>query len=139
FLKPGFQRALFVSESLRQDALAQAPQLFRARSEVVYDGVVVPPPPVDDERMALRRELGLPLDRAIVVLAGQIAEVKGIWDYIDAAQISSARSVPLLFAVLGDDLRNNGALRIEAERVVRERGLADVVRFLGFRPNAQRL
>jgi glycosyltransferase involved in cell wall biosynthesis len=139
FLKPGFHRALFVSNSLRIEALKEAPDLFTERSEVVYDGVMVPPLVTEGERRDLRDELGLPVDRTIVVLAGQVAEVKGIWDYIEAARILSERRLPVQFAVLGDDLRNNGALRRDAERVVRERGLSDVVRFLGFRPNAQRL
>ena len=139
FLKPGFSRALFVSDNLRADALKEAPNLFEGRSQVVYDGVVVPPLLDENGRRQLREELGLPLDRTVVVLAGQVSEVKGIWDYLDAAQIVSARGLPVLFTVLGDDLRNHGALRREAERVVEERALSSVVRFLGYRPNAQRL
>jgi glycosyltransferase involved in cell wall biosynthesis len=74
-----------------------------------------------------------------VVLAGQVAEVKGLWDFIEAASLLVKRGAPVSFVVLGDDLRNRGALRIEAEQVVRDRGLSDAVQFLGFRPNAQRL
>jgi glycosyltransferase involved in cell wall biosynthesis len=139
FLKPGFNRALFVSESLRTDALKEAPDLFNERTEVVYDGVIVPPLVDKPTTRQLREELGLPEDRIVVVLAGQVAEVKGIWDYIDAAEILAARGLPVVFAVLGDDLRTKGAVRRDAERVVQERGLSEVVRFLGFRPNAQRL
>jgi glycosyltransferase involved in cell wall biosynthesis len=139
FLKPGFARALFVSGGLMSEALAEAPALFDAKSEVVYDGVKVPPAIDAQERRNLRSELGLPAEGVVVVLAGQVAEVKGVWDYIDAAAMLVARGVPVSFAVLGDDLKNNGALRIEAERVVRERGLGASIRFLGFRPNAQRL
>ena len=139
FLKPGFRHALFVSDALRAEAVREAPHLFESRSEVVYDGVHVPPEVTVDERARLRAELGLPSDRTLVVLAGQVAEVKGLWDFIEAASLLVNRGAPILCAVLGDDLRNRGALRIEAERVVRDRGLADAVRFLGFRPNAQRL
>jgi glycosyltransferase involved in cell wall biosynthesis len=139
FLRPGFARALFVSGDLRADALRHAPELFEARSEVVYDGVQVPPLAGDAERLSLRQELGLPAGQTIVVLAGQVAEVKGIWDYIEAAAALIGRGVPVSFAVLGDDLRGQGALRREAERAVRDRGLASHFHFLGFRPNAQRL
>ena len=139
FAKPGFVKALFVSDSLRSDAVAEAPTIFGGRSEVVYDGVHVPPLVDADERRRLRSELGLPLEGTLVVLAGQVAEVKGLWDYIDAAALLLQRGVPVTFAVLGDDLKNQGALRIEAERVVGERGLAASIRFLGFRPQAQRL
>jgi glycosyltransferase involved in cell wall biosynthesis len=88
------------------------------------------------ERRRLRAEIGLPSDGVIVVLAGQVAEVKGLWDYLDAASIIAARGLPISFAVLGDDLKNAGALREKAEGVVRERGLGGVVKFLGFKPNA---
>ena len=139
FLKPGFARALFVSDSLRSDAIAEAPALFTAKSETLYDGVHVPPLVDESTRAELRRELGLPLDRTLVVMAGQVSEVKGIWDFIDAVQLLAGRGVPASFVVLGDDLRNQGKLRREAEQVVRDRGLSDVVHFLGFRPNAPRL
>ena len=140
FLKPGFSRALFVSGSLRDDALGVAPHLFDgARSQVLYDGVHVPALATDADRAALRQELGLRLDQTLVVMAGQIAEVKGIWDYIDAGQMLVARGVPVSFVVLGDDLKNNGELRRHAEQVVRDRGLSSTFTFLGFKPNAQRL
>lgn len=139
FLKPGFRRALFVSGDLRDDAVRVAPDVFANCSDVVHDGVEVPPVASEDERRRLRDELGLPHDRAIVVMAGQVAEIKGIWDYIAAAALVAERHLPVLFVVLGDDMRNNGALRIQAEREVQARGLSDVVRFLGFRPDARRL
>src|SRR4029077_11073052 len=129
FLKPRFARALFVSADLRADAIAHAPEVFDARSEVVYDGVQVPPVADDSARRALRLELDLPLDRPLVVMAGQVAEIKGIWDYIEAAAILHARRVPLLFVVLGDDLKNRGETRIKAEQIVRDRGLSETVRF----------
>ncbi len=47
-------------------------------------------------------------DRTLVVLAGQVSEVKGVWDYIDAAQLLAGRGAPVSFVVLGDDLRNHG-------------------------------
>src|SRR5204862_7525546 len=52
FLKPGFSRAFFISESLKAEALAEAPGLFKHKSEVVYDGVVIPP--LVDERTRQR-------------------------------------------------------------------------------------
>ncbi len=139
FLRAGFVRAIFVSASAHAEGIADAPDVFDGRSEVIYDGVHVPPEPSDAERNSLRRELGLPLERTLVVMAGQVAEIKGIWDYIEAATLLSARGVRASFVVLGDDLRNNGRLRREAEAAVRARGLTETVTFLGFRPKAQRL
>lgn len=139
FLKPGFERALFVSEALRAAALVEAEEVFRDRSEVVYDGVPVLPACGDEERLRLRRELGLPVDQPVVVLAGQVSEVKGVWEFVAAARILADRRRSVCFAVLGDDMKNNGALRLEAEREVQRGGIADRVRFLGFRPDAARL
>lgn len=136
FLKPGFSRAIFISSSLRDEACAAAPGLFDARSDVVYDGVGLPPETNDAEQARLRAALDLPSDRVIVGLVGQVAEVKGLWDFIDAAAIAVARGLPVLFVVLGDDLRTKGVLRRQAEQAVQDRGLSAHVRFLGFRPNA---
>jgi glycosyltransferase involved in cell wall biosynthesis len=139
FLRPGFRHALFVSHALRNDALACAADLFADRSEVVYDGVHVPPPLDEAKCLALRDELGLPRDATLVVMAGQVTEIKGIWDFIDAAARLVAARIPVKFVVLGDDLKNRGATREQAEAIVHERGLSDAFFFLGFRPNAQRL
>jgi glycosyltransferase involved in cell wall biosynthesis len=136
FLKPGFEHALFVSADLRNGALAAAPDLFGPRSEVVHDGVLLPAMSSDDERRRVRETLGLPLDRPVVALTGQIAEIKGIWEFIDAAEILLSRGVGVSFAVLGDDLKGQGALRRKAERVVSEKGIGGGVTFLGFRPDA---
>ena len=68
-----------------------------------------------------------------------MAEVKGIWEFIEAAGILAERRLPVTFAVLGDDLKGKGAVRQQAERIVAQRGLQDVVRFLGFRADAPRI
>jgi glycosyltransferase involved in cell wall biosynthesis len=139
FLKPAFAHSLFVSDDLRRGANEEAPNVFAERSETVYDGVDIPPLADETQRQALRRELNLPLDATLVVMAGQVAEIKGIWDYVDAAERLIRSGVPARFVVLGDDMKNQGALRLKAEEAVRERGLSAAFHFLGFRPNAQRL
>ena len=139
FTKPGFSRALFVSEALRTDATAEAPAVFAGRSEVVYDGVLCPPLVDDAAIHALRKELDLPTDSVLVLMAGQVAEVKGLWEFIEAASMLVARGLPAHFVVLGEDFKGKGALRLQAEQMVQARGLAEKIRFLGFRPNAPRL
>lgn len=138
-LKPGFTRALFVSAALRDLALVEAPALFGDKSEVIHDGVRLPDLPDPAARERLRGELGLPAHRTVVALTGQISEIKGIWEFIDAAALLVAAAVPAFFAILGDDLKGKGALRVKAEEVVKAKGIADHVRFLGFRPDAPRL
>lgn len=139
FLKPGFQHAMFVSAALRNEAIADAPALFGERSEVVHDGVRLPDVAGDAARARLRQELGLPADGPVIAFTGQVSEIKGIWEFIDAAEMLVRRGVPAVFAVLGDDLKGKGELRRQAEQRVAGRGLAGRFRFLGFRPDAPRL
>ena len=136
YLKSGFRRALFVSDALRRDAEAVAPALFANRSEVVYDGVSIPPIPDATERVLRRSQLKIPSDRPAVLLAGQVIAIKGIWDYIEAAKLLVERGARATFAVLGDDLKGHGATRRDAEGRVKALGLEEHVRFLGFRPDA---
>jgi glycosyltransferase involved in cell wall biosynthesis len=139
FLKPGFTRAIFVSHAIQHESMEAAPEIFAQRSEVIYDGVGAPVRLDDRERGAIRRELGLDAHQAVVALIGQIAEVKGIWDVIDAAEILDAHRVPVQFAIVGDDLKGRGALRVEAQRRVEAKGLGSRVRFLGFRRDVARV
>lgn len=139
FLRPGFDRALFVSDALRSDAMAVSPALFGGRSDVLHDGVVLPEPADDATRSALREELNLPAHEPVVALTGQVSEIKGIWEYVEAARLVAARGLPATFAVLGDDLKGHGALRVAMESLVQEYGLTDRFRFLGFRTDAPRL
>jgi glycosyltransferase involved in cell wall biosynthesis len=139
FLSAGFARALFVSRWLLVDAAAEVPDLFRDRSEVLHDGVEQQAAWSAERSAACRRALGLPLDTVVVALTGQIAEVKGIWEFVEAARMLAARSDRLHFAVLGDDLKTNGELRRVMEARVRDAGLAARFSFLGFRPDAPQI
>lgn len=139
WLKPGFRRALFVSDYLRRDAESVAPALFANRAEVVYDGVQLAGLPAPGERAARRLELGLPADRPAVVIAGQVIEIKGIWEFIEAAALLKSRGVRATFVVLGDDLKHQGETRRQAESKVAALGLGEDFRFLGFRSDAPAL
>jgi glycosyltransferase involved in cell wall biosynthesis len=138
FLRPGFDRALFVSRALQDDARTASP-IFEGRSDVLHDGVQLPPLVNLPGRLALKRELGLPLDRTVIALTGQVSEVKGIWEFVEAAALLGASDVPAHFAVLGDDLKGNGALRVTMQQKVAAAGLSDRFTFLGFRTDAPRL
>ena len=84
FLRPGFSLALFVSRALMKESVEDAPEVFGSRSEVLHD-CVAPQPEWSTEEIASHRDhLGLPRDAIIVALTGQIAEVKGIWDFVEA-------------------------------------------------------
>ncbi len=130
---------MFVSEALRADALAASPPLFAGRSDVLYDGVALPDAISEDARLELRRSLDLPDLTPVVALTGQVSEVKGIWEFVEAARLLISRGVAATFAVLGDDLKGHGALRREMEQRVAEYGLTPHFRFLGFRNDAPRM
>jgi glycosyltransferase involved in cell wall biosynthesis len=74
-----------------------------------------------------------------VGLTGQISEVKGIWDFVEAAALVTSGGAAACFAVLGDDLKGAGALRQAMEQRVAALGLSSRFRFLGFRPDAPAL
>jgi len=138
FFRPSFSMAIFISESFRAEALQEAPDVFPPeRATVVYDAVERPRQWTDTERAAQRERLGLPADRPVVAITGQVAEVKGVWEFVEAA--SRLRDTSAVFAVLGDDLRTQGAVRREMEARVAALGLADRFTFLGFRGDAPEL
>jgi glycosyltransferase involved in cell wall biosynthesis len=139
FARPGFSLALFVSSYLLDAARSEAPSLFEGRSEVLHDGVELQSTWSDDERVRCRRELGLPDDAIIVAMTGQIAEVKGIWDFVDAARILARRGPDPLFVVLGDDLKEAGKMRRAMEERVAALGLTNRFAFLGFLRDAPRI
>lgn len=139
YLKPGFAQALFVSHALRRDVEAASPAIFDGRARVVHDGVVPMTLPEEVQRAAGRVSLQIPDDRPAVVIAGQVVAIKGIWDFIEAARILVERGVRATFVVLGDDLKEHGRTRREAEARVEALGLRAHFRFLGFRPDAPAL
>jgi glycosyltransferase involved in cell wall biosynthesis len=81
----------------------------------------------------LRRSLEIEVTSQIVTIVGSISERKGHRDFLDAARLILARRPRTLFLVLGDDLEGNGAYRLVMEEHARACGIADRVRFLGFR------
>jgi glycosyltransferase involved in cell wall biosynthesis len=137
FFRPPFSLAIFISESFKADALREAPELFADKATVVYDAVELPRMWDAPERAARRQQLDLPLDRPVVAITGQVSEVKGIWEFVEAAD--RLRHTNAVFAVLGDDLRTQGALRRDMEAKVLALGLHDRFRFLGFRRDAPAL
>jgi glycosyltransferase involved in cell wall biosynthesis len=139
FLRSGFSRALFVSQALLTHALDQARDVFEGRAEVLHDCVEPQAPWSAEEAIQCRRELDLPEDRVIVAMTGQIAEVKGIWDFVEAARILASRESEPIFVVLGDDLKTEGKTRRAMEDRVSALGLSARFKFLGFRRDAPRM
>ncbi len=78
------------------------------------------------DRRALRKELGLPLDRTIVVYAGTHGHVHGVEQIVEAAR--TLRDEPIYFLMIGD-----GVGKAEAVRRARTYGLENI-RFLASQP-----
>ena len=64
--------------------------------------------------------------------------MKGIGDFVAAAEILLKRGPDPPFVVLGDDLKNGGATRRAMEARVAAAGMSGRFRFLGFRKDAPR-
>lgn len=118
-------RLLAVSEDTRRAFLDQG---YPAdRTETVPNGIQLP---VEDTSNGLRAELRIPPGAPFVGEIARLCDVKGQRELIQAA----ARIPELHVVLAGDDLESGGAYRewliAEAERA----GVADRVRFAGFRP-----
>jgi glycosyltransferase involved in cell wall biosynthesis len=136
FLRPGFTRAIFVSEDQRRTAIGEAPDLFDGRSEVLHDCVERQEVWTTEQRAHVRRGLGLSETATLVAMIGQVAEVKGIWDFVEAARMVARDNPSSHFVVVGDDLKTHGAVRRAMQERVAALDLAPRFSFLGFRADA---
>ena len=85
-------------------------------------------------RGSLRRELGLEPEASVITLAGRLAPVKDHRLFLAAARLVLAARPRADFLVVGD-----GEERPSLEREARTSGLADAVRFTGWRDDLDRV
>jgi glycosyltransferase involved in cell wall biosynthesis len=78
-------------------------------------------------RFEARATLGLPLDRPLVIAVQRLVRRKGLELLIDAAEELRRNQVDVLIAIAG-----HGPLAPELAERIRERGLEEYVRLLGF-------
>jgi glycosyltransferase involved in cell wall biosynthesis len=136
--KFGAERHLYISHSLMEELTSRSERLRSSPRAVVYDGVPVPPAQSARDVAVARGSLGLPVDRVIVLFAGQVIEVKGVEDLLRAWTLlppGSRGRAELLIA--GEDAQTQGAYRRKMESLAQELGVA--ARFLGFRKDVQQL
>jgi glycosyltransferase involved in cell wall biosynthesis len=81
-----------------------------------------------------RRELGVDDQRPLVGIVARLVPIKRHEDFIAASALLAARIPDALFLVVGD-----GERRAELEALVRRLGLAERVRFLGWRHDLDRI
>ncbi|WP_164103329.1 glycosyltransferase family 4 protein [Candidatus Laterigemmans baculatus] len=135
--KFGAEQHLFVSNSLMELLCDRSAKLRMSPRTVVYDGLPIPDVPTEADRQQAKQELGLPVDKVVVLFAGQIIERKGVADLLRGwAALPDGSRARADLIVVGDDLENEGAYRREMERLARE--LGQPVRFTGFQRNVPR-
>jgi glycosyltransferase involved in cell wall biosynthesis len=129
--KFGAERHLFVSSALMQEMSEQSTGLRGSRRAVVYDGLSMPLLPDASRRQEARESLGLPGDKVIAMIAGQVIERKGVADLIEAwALLDAEVGARAHLVIVGDDLAGQGAYRREMEQLAAQRGVP--ARFAGF-------
>jgi glycosyltransferase involved in cell wall biosynthesis len=112
------------TSSAERDELAKllAPELVE-RLVVVYNGVPLPKETRADERVSVRRELGVGDNEVLCLYVGQLEERKDPATLLEAVQ-RSARQVPLALVMAGDGPLL-GVLREKADSRVRLLGQRD--------------
>jgi glycosyltransferase involved in cell wall biosynthesis len=135
FNKFGADRHLFVSQALMDALCRESARLASSQRAVVYDGLPLPEwDASEDQPPRARKALGLPPDKPLVLLAGQVIERKGVADALYAWRALLPRwGQRAELAIVGDDLEGKGAYRRQMEQLAAE--LAVPARFVGFQKN----
>jgi glycosyltransferase involved in cell wall biosynthesis len=127
-----FPAAVFaVSEDVRRHLIAEG---FRPQDvRVIYNGIDIGPLPNPAARVAVREELAALDDDLVLGTIARLDPVKDLGTLLEAAAILSKRGPQPLVVIIGD-----GPERDALERRAAALGLADRVRFLGYRQDARR-
>ncbi len=124
-------RLVMVSAALRDDYLAGG-GLDPAKIRVVHNGIEVDRFDRDraETRARLTRELDLPADAPLLVTVSVLRPGKGV-----EVLLAAMEKIPNAYVVIIGD----GSMREEWQRLARERGIADRVRWAGFRRDVDAL
>jgi glycosyltransferase involved in cell wall biosynthesis len=88
--------------------------------------------PTPAQRLESRRQLGLSIEKTLVLFAGQIVERKGVADLLRAwSAIDSSIAPTAELLIVGDDLESHGKYREQMEQLASAMGCP--ARFAGFR------
>jgi glycosyltransferase involved in cell wall biosynthesis len=132
-LCPLTSRAIAVSQAV-QVSLVNKRRVRSIRTCVLHNGIPLKQF-VEPEPAAVNRErtrLKIPAKAKVIGAVGRLREEKGMRFLIEAAPAVLKRVPSALLLIVGD-----GPLRAELERLSRELGVADRVRFIGFRKDVQ--
>ena len=119
-ISPSIRRELETEHRIgRADQYAVVPLGFDLAALAAID---------DASRAAARAALGLPADARVVSTVGRLTAIKQHPLFLEVAAIVSKANPAALFLIAGD-----GELRRELEDAARAQGIAERVRFLGWR------
>lgn len=120
-----------VSRATRADWL-QRTHVSPARMVTIHNGIDPAKFCRRVSREAARQELGIPVDRVVVGSVGRLDDAKGYGDLIAAAALLKGEFPALEIVIAG-----SGPLAAHLAELAERCGVADVVRFLGFRQDVQ--
>ena len=106
---------------------------FAARYRTILDGADLERFQPAADRPALRRQLGIPLDRPVLLFVGQIKEAKGVFDIVDA--MARLGRGPILYIIGTPD---PPSILEQIARRSRAAGIAEDVRVLAQQEDIQR-
>ena len=129
----GRSAAVIANSRAGARATARRTGMPEALFATVANGVDLPPPIGDDERMAIRRSLGVPDGRLLGLFVGRLVPVKNLPCLVDALATLEAGQRPWI-ALVGD-----GPQRAAIARLAAELGVAADLAFPGERADAARL
>jgi glycosyltransferase involved in cell wall biosynthesis len=106
----------------------------QSKVSLIYNGIEVPPAATPEQRMALRREFGLPADAFVMVVNANFIACKGHADLFDALSLFKDRFAgPWRLLLIGRDLGTGATLRRQAAAL----GIADNIVWVEDRMDAQ--
>ncbi|HJP82423.1 MAG TPA: glycosyltransferase family 4 protein [Fimbriimonadaceae bacterium] len=114
---------------------SEAAQKWLRRHSVTTKTTVIPTDAMPRrffDRAEIRLNLGIPPDHKVLLYVGRLAKEKNMSTLFDMAKIALNQDASLRLWLVGD-----GPYRTECVRIVRELGIGDRVRFVGFVPRAE--
>jgi glycosyltransferase involved in cell wall biosynthesis len=132
------QSYIFVSKEAKQSF---AISLAERKTRVIYDAIEVPAEDMTESRAAVRRELGIADECAVVGMVARVSRQKDYYTLADAAKEVLGRYPKTRFLVVGDNslVDLNRSHYQEVARKLDELGIADKFIFTGHRTDVPRL
>lgn len=112
-------------------------KLKLAKPEVIHNGI-----PYDEylvEYPNAKTDLGFPVDKLAITMIGRINPGKGQLFFLEIASMICSTYPQCFFVLVGDPFAGYEHIREEIRQIIREKGLEEKVRDLGFRIDIPRI